>query len=240
MQEKPTFTYEKRVCRRGFRFIAGADEVGRGALAGPVVAGAVVWEKGQISNFEFLISNEGVEINDSKKLNHAQRQRADLWIKKNCLSWGIGEASVSFIDKKGIVRATRCAFRRAIAACGRSLESRIKNEGSGGKIHNSLFKIQFLLVDAFYVPYVAGLRRKNQLAIVRGDQKSISIAAASIIAKVYRDNLMSSLARPGLADSRYGWERNMGYGTRGHQEAIRRWGPTRLHRKLFVRKLLGK
>jgi len=209
-------------------------------LAGPVVAGAVIFVPKSSKNrsvqgvaLKGVVNRAdlGVIINDSKKLGPAQRRKADSWIKENCLGWGIGEAPVSFINKHGIVSATRLAFRRAITECNRklTLDSRHRI-------------VDFLLVDAFYVPYTRGLRRKNQLAIIKGDQKSISIAAASIIAKVYRDNLMSSLARyqtvSGFAGSKYGWERNKGYGTREHQTAIRRWGPTRLHRKRFVRKLV--
>ena len=92
------------------------------------------------------------------------------------------------INRLGIVKATQIAFRKAIKQCG---------------------NVDFLLVDAFYVPYTKGLRRKNQLAIIKGDEKSISIAAASIIAKVYRDNLMSSLARSDLARlGAYRWDKN--------------------------------
>lgn len=95
--------------------------------------------------------------------------------------------------------------------------------------------IDFLLIDAFYLPYTKGLRRKNQLAIIKGDQKSFSIAAASIIAKVYRDNLMVKLSRK---YEKYGWRKNKGYGTKKHIQAIKKWGITRLHRKQFLSKLL--
>jgi ribonuclease HII len=226
MQEKPTFKYEEKVWRRDFRFVAGADEVGRGALAGPIVAGAVVFDSARPG----LAEVEAVGIDDSKRLTKIKREELDRFIKKNCLAWGIGEVPVAFINRRGIVAATRCAFRRAIVECNRKLT-----------LDSRHWTVDFLLVDAFYIPYVKGLRRKNQLAIVKGDQKSLSIAAASIVAKVYRDKLMVSLARCHLERlGMYGWERNKGYGTREHQTAIRRWGPTRLHRKLFIRKLLEK
>lgn len=212
----PTFKYEKKLWKRGFRFIAGADEVGRGALAGSVVAGAVVFSR--FANLQAL-KDSNIRINDSKKLSAKQREKASKWIKANALSWGIGEASVAVINKLWIGKATKMAFRKAVAGC---------------NIHNSQFSIQYLLIDAFYLPYTRGLRRKNQLAIIKGDQKSISIAAASIIAKVYRDNLMVKLSRK---YKKYGWEKNKGYGTKQHQQAIKKWGITRLHRRLFVRRL---
>lgn len=214
----PDFEYEKRVWRKGFRFVSGADEVGRGALAGPIVAGAVVW---YVRSARPLEEIQKVEINDSKKLSAQRREKLAKLIKENALAWGVGEVSVAFINKHGIVRAMRAAFRKAIADCNRKLEV------EGGKA-------DFLLVDAFYVPYTKGLRRKNQLAIIKGDEKSISIAAASIVAKVYRDELMRKLSRK---HRKYKWNANKGYGTRRHIEAIKKHGVTRLHRKAFVRKL---
>lgn len=203
----PNFSFEKKLWKK-HKFVAGMDEVGRGALAGPVVAGAVVFPP------DLKIE---VKINDSKKLTKKRRETADNWIKRNAVSWGIGEAGVGKINKLGIKKATEIAFRRAIKNCG---------------------EINYLLIDAFFVPYVAGLRRRNQLAIVKGDQKSLSIAAASIIAKVYRDNLMTKLSRDSKY-KKYKWEKNKGYGTKDHQKAIKKYGPTRLHRKLFIRNFVS-
>ncbi|OGY08731.1 MAG: ribonuclease HII [Candidatus Blackburnbacteria bacterium RIFCSPHIGHO2_01_FULL_43_15b] len=218
-KELPDFSYEKKVWRKGFRFVAGADEVGRGAFAGPLVAAAVVFPSSRVMREispRRLVEMTAVRIDDSKKLTAKQREKAAEWVKKNALAWGVGEVNVATINRLGIVKATQIAFRKAIKQCG---------------------NVDFLLVDAFYVPYTKGLRRKNQLAIIKGDEKSISIAAASIIAKVYRDNLMSSLARSDLARlGAYRWDKNKGYGTRDHREAIRKHGITRLHRKLFVKK----
>jgi ribonuclease HII len=208
----PNFSYEKKLWRRGFRFVAGADEVGRGAFAGPIVAAAVVFPY----DLQFPISDSGIKIDDSKKLKAREREKGAEWIKKNALGWGIGEVSAAMINRLGIGKATKIAFRKAITDVTRRLSS----------------SVDFLLVDAFYVPYTKGLRRKNQKAIVHGDTKSASIAAASIIAKVYRDKLMRKLARKHRV---YGWGRNKGYGTREHQEAIKKYGVTRLHRKQFIR-----
>ncbi len=212
--------YEKELWRKGISVVAGADEVGRGCFSGPVAAGCVVFPptfKGG--------SLQGIRVDDSKKLTAKQREVADKWIKKNALGWGVGEASAALINRIGIVAATQMAFRRAIA------NTNLKLKAKGLK------NIDFLLVDAFYLPYVRGLRRKNQLAIVNGDEKSFSIAAASIVAKVYRDKLMQSLSKK---FPKYGWVRNKGYGTREHRETILAHGMTKYHRKQFVETFLNK
>lgn len=199
----PNFSEEERLWEKGFKYVAGADEVGRGAFAGPVVAAAVVFSPN---------TRIKVKINDSKKLTPTQRENADKWIRENALACGVGECPTSKINKLGIVKATRIAFRRAIK-----------------KLNN---KADYLLVDAFYLPYTRGLKRKNQKAIIKGDTKSVSIAAASIIAKVYRDSLMRGLSKK---HKKYGWEANAGYGTKKHTDAIRKYGITSYHRKEFVK-----
>jgi len=224
----PDFSFENKLHKKGFKLIAGMDEVGRGSFAGPVVAAAVAFNK-QISNLAFRRLNvskyanitlrdkqiaEGIKINDSKQLTAKQRELADVWIRKNAIAFGIGQASVTQINKFGIKKATEIAFRKAITSCG--------------------VKIDFLLMDAFYVPYLRGLRHKNQLAIIKGDTKSISIAAASIIAKVYRDRLMTKLSKQPKY-KKYKWDENKGYGTKSHQDAIQKYGVTSMHRKQFVK-----
>lgn len=205
----PDFSFEASLWEKGFKFIAGIDEVGRGAFAGPVVAGAVAFAP--ILNFKFKIFNE-IGINDSKQMKAKDRELAAVWIKENALGWGIGEVSVAVINRVGIGRAAKMAMRRAIREVN--------------------LKLDFLLIDAFYIPNVPGLQKSRQLPIVKGDQKSLSIAAASIIAKVYRDYLLTQLSRK---YTNYCWERNKGYGTPGHQKAIQVYGLTRFHRKQFVK-----
>jgi len=226
----PNFSFENNLWKKGYKFVAGVDEVGRGCLAGSVVAGCVVFA----SNTK--IPKE-IRVNDSKKLTAKQREKSGKWIKENALAWGIGEASNALINHKGMARATKTAFRKAIKAVNEKLRI--------GKV-----KLDYLLIDAFFIPHVPGLptkRRKNkkgrylknpngrQTAIVHGDEISFSIAAASIIAKVYRDTFMKKLSRK---YPKYGWERNKGYGTKEHQEAIKKYGITRFHRKLFVRNII--
>ncbi|SRR5258708_4453754 len=207
MQSLPTFEFEKELWVKGLKIIAGADEVGRGALAGPVVAAVVVFGIDERIN---------VLIHDSKQLTQKQREVADIWIKKNAHYWGIGSANPSEINKLGIVKATNKAFRRAI-----------KNSG---------IKLDFLLVDAFYIPKIKNLPKRKQLPIIKGDGKSISIAAASIIAKVYRDELMRNLATNSKY-KKYRWDKNKGYGTLMHRTVIKKEGITKLHRVSFLLKL---
>lgn len=220
----PNFSFENKIWSKGFKNIAGVDEVGRGSFAGPVVAAAVVFNP-NILHTIYDIQND-VRIDDSKKLTEFQRVRADEWIKDNAITWGIGEASTSLINRIGMGKATGAAFRRAVKA-------------ANSKFQMPNVKIDFLLIDAFYIPRIRGLRKDRQLAIIKGDQKSISIAAASIIAKVYRDKLMLRLSK----NSKYinfGWERNKGYGTGEHQRAIMKYGITRYHRSDFIETYLSK
>lgn len=216
----PDYAFENKAHKKGYHIVAGVDEVGRGAFAGPVVAAAVAFAP--INNYQLSIFNKlqnKIIINDSKKLNPKQRERASYWIKRKALCYGIGKASVWEINKFGIKKATETAFRRAIKNCNK--------------------RIDYLLIDAFYIPYVRGLRRKNQTPIIKGDTKSVSIAAASIIAKVFRDKLMANLSE-NFKYRKYHWDSNKGYGTKIHQEAIKKHGLTKLHRKKFVETYLNK
>ena len=210
----PDFSFEKKIYKKGYRVIAGMDEVGRGSFAGPVVAAAVAFAPN--SKFEILNSKQ-IRINDSKKLNSKQRELASFWIKRNATCYGIGKASVGEINKFGIKKASEMAFRRAIKNCNK--------------------RIDYLLVDAFYIPFIKGLRRRNQLPIIKGDTKSFSIAAASIIAKVTRDRLMRDYD---TAYPQYGFGRHKGYGSAAHLAALRRHGPCPIHRASFrgVKELL--
>ena len=177
--------------------IAGADEVGRGALFGPVVAAAVVLGP----DFEW----EGLD--DSKKLTAAKREELALRVRETARAWALGEASPEEIDRLNIRMATHLAIRRAVA--GLSVEPRL------------------VLVDGIDEPLV-GVRQR---AIVKGDSLSVSIAAASIIAKVSRDAMIEEW------DSRcpgFGLKNNKGYGSALHLAALREKGPTPWHRRSFI------
>jgi ribonuclease HII len=181
----------------GCLHVAGVDEVGRGPLAGPVVAAAVILPEG--------CWIEGVD--DSKKLTHDKRAALYEKIVSGCVCWGVGAASPTEIDRINIRRATALAMQRAIR-------------------HLSC-PPGHLLVDGLPV---AELGLEWQTAVVDGDARVHCIGAASILAKVTRDRLMERLAARYPV---YGWERNKGYGTAEHLEALERHGPTRHHRQSF-------
>jgi ribonuclease HII len=206
--------------------IVGADEVGRGALAGPVVAGAIVLPRtnlfsGEVRNSVASWKMDGIVIRDSKLLSATQRELASDWLIKNALAFGIGVGSVAKINKKGIVAATNSAFRQAIKESTKSIRP---------------FP-QKLTIDAFFVPRVPNFSKDKQTPIVHGDRTEIAIAAASIIAKVYRDALMRKLSENSQFEV-YVWYKNKGYGTREHQDAIKKFGTTKHHRNLFVQKII--
>lgn len=189
-------TYEKKYESAGL--ICGIDEAGRGPLAGPVVAGAVILPR----DCEILY------LNDSKKLSPAKREALYDEIMEKALAVGVGMASPARIDEINILQATYEAMRDAVA----KLE----------------VVPDILLNDAVTIPGV-GIRQEP---IIKGDAKSVSIAAASIIAKVTRDRLMTEYDRilPG-----YGFARHKGYGSKDHIEAIRKLGPSPIHRKSFIK-----
>lgn len=197
--------------------VIGLDEVGRGPLAGPVVTGGVILPH----NIKDLLFNTRVIIRDSKTMSHKQRVEASQWIYEHSLAVGIGVCEVSGINTLGIVPATNRAFRKSVKA--------ITTKFTG--------QIEYLLIDAFFIPKIPGFPKSKQKAIIRGDSQVLAISAASIVAKVYRDQLMTDL---GLAPEfqYYRWEENKGYGTKQHCDAIRKYGTTQHHRDLFVRKLM--
>ena len=146
-------------------------------------------------------------IADSKLLKPKQRENLEFRIKNQALAWSIAEISVNVINKVGIGKATQMAFRKAIKLLRKSPD--------------------FILIDAFYVKHI---NRKRQRAVKDGDTICASISAASIIAKVYRDKLMKELHKK---YPQYGFAKHKGYGTKQHQEAIRKYGLSRIHRKSF-------
>ena len=189
--------HEDAATAQGFAAVAGLDEVGRGALCGPVVAAAVVLGE----HFD----TEGLD--DSKRLTALQRERLRERICDCARAWAVGMAGPREVDRFNILRATHLAMRRALSAL-----SQVPD---------------LLLVDALTIPGVAIPQRP----IVKGDAISVSIAAASIVAKVARDGIMKELdgRYPG-----YGLGRNMGYASEDHREALRRLGPSAVHRRSFI------
>ena len=188
--------FEKTLRRNGFLLIAGVDEVGRGALAGPVFAAAVVLDG----------TGDYSSIRDSKVLSARKRRSLAERIHAEALGVGFGWVSESEIDRINILQATHKAMRQAVA--------------------NLPVSPDMVLVDGFLL---AGLEMPC-IGIIDGDSRSYSIAAASIVAKVKRDAIMTSLASE---FPQYGFDRNMGYGTEMHRRALTCHGPSPCHRRTF-------
>ena len=177
-------------------YICGIDEVGRGCLAGPVVAAAI------ILNFDSI----PIGINDSKKLSKKKRQNIYIDIKKEALDIAIGQASNIEIDQMNILNASLLAMKRAYK--------------------NLKILTELALIDGNYAPKI----NCKTINIIKGDSKSLSIAAASIVAKQYRDKLMEEI---GNKYPKYNFKKNAGYGTKEHYKSIDSNGLTEFHRKSF-------
>jgi len=188
--------YERQLWSQGTHLVAGIDEVGRGPLAGPVAAAAVILPQ------YFDIPG----LNDSKKLTPSKRAELEIMIKQQALAWSVGVCDVEYIDKHNIYQATLEAMRRAV----RGLHIR--------PLH--------LLIDFLRIPHLD----LPQTPIVGGDGLSASIAAASIVAKVFRDRMMVEFdaVYPG-----YGFGKHKGYATLEHFQALQRLGPCQIHRRSF-------
>lgn len=183
------------------KIVCGVDEVGRGPLAGPIVGAAVILKES--TELEDII----LGIDDSKKLSKKKREELDLLIREKALSYAIYEMSNLDIDRLGISYCNHEVFRASI--------------------RNLSLKPQLVLSDGYKINGYDG----ENLAVIKGDTKSASIACASIIAKVHRDRLMERLS---VYYPQYGFESNVGYGSAGHIEALKTLGPTPLHRVSFI------
>lgn len=218
---RPDLRAERALLRTGARVVVGMDEVGRGALAGPVTVGAVAVD------LATRTCPQGVA--DSKLLSPAARERLLPALGRWGLARGVGHAAPEEIDRLGIVAALRLAGRRAVAALGVEVDL-VLLDGS----HDWLTAPAELDLDALEGdPAGAGGGEEmwSRIAVrtrVKADQRCASVAAASILAKCSRDAVMVDLAREHAA---YGWHENKGYGSPDHVEALRRLGPTVLHRR---------
>lgn len=200
---RPTLEHEEAFWRHGFSLVAGVDEVGRGALAGPLVAAAVVLP----ADWECIrLMDELDGVNDSKLLDPAQRETLDERIRGMARCFALGIVEAAELDAVGVSAANRLAMERAV-------------EGLGADIH-------VLLLDARVIEHPA-----PQVGLIKGDRRSVSVAAASILAKVARDRMM--VDHHGR-DERYAFDRHKGYGTPAHLDALRRHGPCQLHRRSFA------
>ncbi len=190
--------YEREAWEKGYTYIAGMDEAGRGPLAGPVVAAAVILDP----------NNPVYGVDDSKKLSPARRQALKKEIEEKAVAVSVGMADVETIDSINILEATKLAMKRAV-------------EGL-------VFQPEIVLIDAVKLELISF----EQQSIIRGDALSVSIAAASIVAKETRDDILR------LYDTlypEYGFAQHKGYGTAAHYEAIERYGVLPIHRRSFLK-----
>lgn len=192
--------FEKEALAKGYKSVCGVDEAGRGPLAGPVCAAAVILPEGVIID----------GVNDSKKLSEKKRESLFDVIREQTLAYSIAYATVDEIEEINILNATMLAMRRAI---------------DGLEI-----KADYAMIDGNKIPPLD----IDAECIVKGDAKSMSIACASILAKVSRDRLLYKYAEE---YPMYGFDKHKGYGTKVHREAILKYGPCPYHRKSFLKKL---
>ena len=197
----PDLSFEQILWQGGEIAVAGVDEAGRGALAGPVAAAAVILPADQ------KVSGLLPGVRDSKQMTPLERDIARERIQRFCIAWGVGFSSPGEIDQVGIVAATRLAAWRAIERL------------TPPPTH--------LLLDYLFLPELA----IPQTALIKGDCRSLSIAAASIMAKTSRDALLAELD---LTYPEYGFANHKGYGTRSHRDALQRLGPSPIHRLSFT------
>ena len=196
-------SYEKEAISKGYKAVCGVDEAGRGPLAGPVCAAAVILPENTII--------EGV--NDSKKLSEKKREALFDVLKEQALSYSIAFASVEEIEEVNILNATMLAMKRAV-------------EGLD-------VKADYAMIDGNRLPDLS----IDSEFIIKGDAKSMSIACASILAKVSRDRLLYEYAEE---YPEYLFDKHKGYGTKAHVEAIKKYGPCPYHRLSFLKKILNK
>lgn len=198
--------HERQYFRAGHRVIVGIDEAGRGPLAGPVAAAAVALP---LHRKDLAKSLRGVR--DSKEMTAAQRERLSVAIKDVASFWGIGHSSAAEIDRHGIIGATKAAMQRALAC---ALDG-----------HDAI-------PDCLFLDYMLWPERSDiaQVSIVAGDKHSLTVACASVLAKVWRDKFMLELDGHYC---NYGFARHKGYGTPAHLKALRQHGPCAAHRRTF-------
>ncbi len=199
----PDYEFEKAAVNSGFSCICGVDEAGRGPLAGPVCAAAVILPEGAVI--------EGLD--DSKKLTEKKRERLYDIIKQTAVAYSVGYGTLEEIETVNILEATYLAMNRAI-------------EGLS-------VKPDFALIDGNRVP--RGIKIPCE-TIVKGDSKSMSVAAASVLAKVTRDRLMLEYDKK---YPEYNFKKHKGYGTKEHTELIKQYGPCEIHRLSFLKNILG-
>lgn len=202
LRQQKMWEYENDVKKKGYKYVAGVDEAGRGPLAGPVFAACVILPEGCVIN----------GINDSKKLSEKKREELFEEITKKAIAYSIASIDEKIIDEVNILNATHIAMNKAVD----TME----------------ILPDFVLID--------GNSIKNMTipheTVVKGDAKSINIAAASILAKVSRDRYICEIADK---YPEYEFDKHKGYGTKVHTDALKKYGPCEIHRRTFLKKILG-
>ncbi len=198
----PDYSYEKSAAAQGFKAVCGVDEAGRGPLAGPVCAAAVILPEGTVI--------EGLD--DSKKLSEKKREALFDEIIGKAIAYGIAFSDIKEIEEVNILGATYIAMCRAV--------------------DKLAVEPDYVLIDGNRYPPMLNIKGET---VIKGDSKSMSIAAASILAKVTRDRLMLEFAKQ---YPEYEFEKHKGYGTKAHIEAIKKYGVTKIHRPSFLKKLI--
>lgn len=212
---------EKKLQKKGYKRVAGLDEAGRGPLAGPVTAAAVIVQ--QISDSRFRIPKELKEVYDSKKFSSKKREELyKILINHPQIDWGVGRVGPKVIDRINILNATKLAMERAVINLRKKLLK--KYNISHNRRKNDI--IDFLILDGNFKINL----QIFQKSIIKADKKVFSCAAASIISKVSRDRTM---LRYHKKYPRYGFDRHKGYPTKLHFKTLKRYGPLAIHRKSF-------
>ena len=217
--------YESDLLSKGIEYIAGVDEVGRGALAGPMVVASVILNPKHLkiladimngskdntnNDIESEVLENYVQIRDSKLLSPAKREVLSVFIKNSAISYSIEIIDNTTIDGVGVSKCTQMGFFNAISKLA--------------------VKAEYILTDAFTIK---AIKKRLQTNIIKGDNKSISIAAASIIAKVFRDDLITKMYKRNKEYKPYLFNKNKAYGTHEHINALFKFGPCDIHRKSF-------
>jgi ribonuclease HII len=215
----PNFSEEKKLWRKGYKIVAGIDEAGRGPLAGPVIAVAIIVQNFKFQILNFKANSNFKNIKDSKKMTAKQRENVYRFLTMQPdIIFGIGKVSEKIIDKINILEATKLAMKRATM----SLNSKLQTVNCK-KIQN----IEYLLIDG---NFKINKLKMPQKSIIKGDSKVMSIAMASIIAKVTRDKIMEKYHKK-YPD--YGFDKHKGYGTKEHFSNLKNFGICKIHRKTF-------
>ena len=212
------FQEERKLWKKGYYCVVGIDEAGRGSLAGPVIAAALIDLRLKISDLRFL-----KKIKDSKKLSFQKREELYRVLNKHPnIKWGIGRVSEKVIDKINILEATKLAMKKAV----QNLEKKLQKLNFHNFKQKKKTLIDYLILDGNFKINI----NLSQKSIIKADEKVFSCALASIVAKVNRDRIMQKYHKK---YPQYGFDKHKGYSTKLHFKTLKKYGPSPIHRKSF-------